>query len=154
MLKILCKFANKITYKCRYASLGPVTFREAAVSFYFLLLVSLWFFQVAKFRLFFPGGKIVFSKIFQSWASSSCHYLPMVKEPIHCHDGDFFFCFCNFKWIFIFFPLLKSPFEGAGIHSWLGGLLCSAKRGAFSWSDFRICFVLIFISVHLRCYVD
>ena len=32
----------------RYSNLGPVTFREATVAFYFLILVTLWFFQVPK----------------------------------------------------------------------------------------------------------
>ena len=41
---------------------------------------------------------------------------------------------------------------GARIHSWLGGLLCSPKRGAFSWSGcFDLLCIDLFICVDLLC---
>jgi len=41
-----------------YSNLGPVTFREATVAFYFFILVTLWFFQEPEF---IPGWGDVFA---------------------------------------------------------------------------------------------
>ena len=120
-----------MTYKCRYASLGPLTFRETAVSFYFLILVSLWFFQVAKFSLIFPGGKILWSFINLEPRPELC---TLYSSPL--------FTFA----LFVIYSV------GARIHSWLGRLLCSPKRGAFSWSDcFDLLCIDLFICVDLLC---
>ena len=100
-----------MTYKCRYASLGPLTFRETAVSFYFLILVSLWFFQVANFLWFFQVAKFFDHLSIWSLVQNFVLYI-----QVHYSLLPFFVIYS----------------VGARIHSWLGRLLCSPKRGAFS----------------------
>ena len=104
----------------RYASLGPLTFREAAVSFYFFILVSLWFFQVSKclyqtsfnfeLCLLGDGDKV------------NCG---------ECHHYVYRLCLWNLEFIFLYFnfhcfALFAISSVGARIHPWVGRLLCSA----------------------------
>ena len=118
-----------MTYKCRYASLGPLTFRETAVSFYFLILVSLWFFQVANFLWFFQVAKFFDHLSIWSLVQNFVLYI-----QVHYSLLPFFVIYS----------------VGARIHSWLGRLLCSPKRGAFSWSD---CFDLLCIDLYIFVYL-
>ena len=91
----------------------------------------LWFSQVANFLWFFQVAKFFDHLSIWSLVQNFVLYI-----QVHYSLLPFFVIYS----------------VGARIHSWLGGLLCSPKRGAFSWSDcFDLLCIDLFICVDLLC---